>query len=271
MAAPNNATHFLLNLNGSYRSGPASGGVEIWQTGVRIYVGTNPTEPSSIGTLPTVPIVESVISRTEASWTIDGIWRAELGINDFDPGDYLNDQAGPAARDLITGALFASDVQIDSLSLYPISTPAGKVAAPPGYAQGAPVTLTYTGTKPSGAGGQGLPPQDCVVASLRTPQTGRRGRGRMYLPPFDRAVMSNLVLSSSAADDTASAVKTFLEALRLDAGSGGIWATPIVTGAPYTAYGVVNTVQVGNVIDTQQRRRASIEETRVSETVEPFA
>ena len=270
MAAPNSATHFLLNLEGTYRSGPASGGVEIWQTGVRIYVGTSLTAPDSLGTLPSIDIVEKVVARTETSWDIDGIWTTEMGVNDFDPSDYLNDQAGPAARSLITNSIFASDVQIDALKLYPVSTPAGKIAAPPGYAQGAPMTLTYTGTKPSGAGSQGLPPQDCVVASLRTPQTGRRGRGRMYLPSFDRACMSNLVLSSTVATATATAMENFLEALTLDGATSGIWATPIVTGAPYTAYGVVNSVQVGNVIDTQQRRRANITETRVVNTVTPW-
>lgn len=270
MAAPNSATHFLLNLEGTYRAGPAAGGVEIWQTGVRLLVKTNPTAPDTLGTLPSIDIVENVVARTETSWDIDGIWTTEMGVNDFDPSDYLNDQAGPAAKALIQNAIFASDVQIDALKLYPVSTPAGKIAAPPGYAQGAPMTLSYTGTKPSGAGAQGLPPQDCVVASLRTPQTGRRGRGRMYLPSFDRACMSNLVLSNTVATTTASAMKGFLEALTLDGASSGIWVTPIVTGAPYTAYGVVNSVQIGNVIDTQQRRRANITETRVAQTVVPF-
>lgn len=270
MAAPNQATHFLLNLEGSYRSGPASGGVEIWQTGVRLIVTTALTEPPPLGTLPSVDIVEDIVSRSETAWDIDGIWRGELGVNDFSPSDFLNDQAGPAAQALITNAIFASDVQIDALKLYPVSTPAGKIAAPPGYSQGAPVTLAYTGTKPSGAGSQGLPPQDAVVASLRTPQTGRRGRGRMYLPPFDRACMSNLVLSSAVATSTAAAMVAFLEALTLDGDTSGVWVTPIVTGAPYTAYGAVNSVQIGNVIDTQQRRRASIEETRTISPVDPF-
>lgn len=270
MAAPTEATHFLLNLEGTYRSGPASGGVEIWQTGVRLLVTTNLTAPGSLGTLPSVDIVESVVSRTETDWDIDGIWRGELGVNDFNPGDFLNDQAGPAADALISNAIFASDVQLDALKLYPISTPAGKVAAPAGYAQGAPVVLAYTGTKPSGTGSQGLPPQDTVVASLRTAQTGRRGRGRMYLPSFDRAAMSNLVISSTVANSTASAMKAFLEALTLDGSASGVWCAPIVTGAPYTAYGLVNTVQVGNVVDTQQRRRANITETRVAQTVTPW-
>lgn len=92
----------------------------------------------------------------------------------------------------------------------------------------------------------------------------------MYLPPFDRACMSNLVLSSSVATSTAAAMVAFLEALTLDGATSGIWCTPIVTGAPYTAYGAVNSVQIGNVIDTQQRRRASIEETRTISPVDPF-
>jgi len=270
MVAPNNATHFLLTLDGSYRSGPAAG-TEIWQTGVRIIAKPSFTAPASLGTLPTVPIVEHLVSRTESDWTIDGIWTTEMGVNDFDPSDYLNDEAGPAVHDLVTNSHFASDVQVDTVKIYPISTPSGQVAAPPGYGQGAPVILAYTGTKPSGGGSQGLPPQDSVVASLRTPQTGRTGRGRMYLPPMDRAIMSNLVVSSTACDDIAALMTTFLEALRLDGSSSGIFATPIVTGLPYTKYAVVNNVIVDNVVDTQQRRRRSIPSTQHQSAVTPWS
>jgi hypothetical protein len=270
MAAPNNATHMLLTLNGSYRSGPAAG-AEIWQIGVRLYVGPSLTAPDSLGTLPSIPIVEHLVSRTETDWDINGIWRTETGISDFDPSDYLNDNAGPAAHDLITDSHFASDVQIDTVKIYPVSTPDAKIAAPPGYGQGAPVILDFTGTKPSGGGSQGLPPQDTVVASLRTPQTGRTGRGRMYLPAMDRAIMSNLVVSSTACDDIADLMHVFLESLRLSGSSSGVWCTPIVTGHPYTKYAVVNNVIVDNVVDTQQRRRRSIPATQHNHTVTPWS
>jgi hypothetical protein len=270
MAAPNNATHFLLTLEGSYRSGPAAG-TEIWQTGVRLYVGPSLTAPNSLGTLPTVPIVEHIVSRTETDWDINGIWTTETGVSDFDPSDFLNDQAGPAVHDLITSSHFASDTQVDTVKLYPVSTPDGKIAAPPGYGQGAPVILDYTGTHPSGGGSQGLPPQDAVVASLRTPQTGRTGRGRMYLPPMDRAIMSNLVVSSTACDDIAASMTTFLESLRLSGSSSGVWCTPIVTGLPYTKYAVINNVIVDNVVDTQQRRRRSIPSTQHASGVTPWS
>jgi hypothetical protein len=194
-----------------------------------------------------------------------------MGVSDLDPSDYLNDQVGPAVHDLITSAHFASDVQVDTIKCYPISTPDGKVAAPPGYGTGAPVTLAFTGTHPSGGGSQGLPPQDAVVASLRTPQTGRTGRGRMYLPPMDRAIMSNLVVSSTACDDIADSMTTFLESIRLSGTSTGVWVTPIVTGLPYTKYAVVNNVIVDNVVDTQQRRRKSIPSTQHASTVTPWS
>lgn len=264
------ATNFLLTLNGSYRSGPAAGS-EIWQTGVRLALGTGSGEPDMVGTLNSIDIVAANIARTETDWTIDSNWTTEMGVSDFDPGDFLNDQAGPAAAGLIASAAFASDVQIDSLKLYPINT-TGHVEPAPPYAQGSPAVLEWTSaTGRSGTGSQGLPPQCSVVASLRTQQTGRKGRGRMYLPPCPVSYMSNLVIGSANVSTISTLVKTFLEGLRVSAGVGGVWCWPIVTGAPYAKYAAVSRLVVDNVVDTQQRRRRAIPVTATSTAVDPFA
>jgi len=39
---------------------------------------------------------------------------------------------------------------------------------------------------------------------------------------------------------------------------------PIVTGAPWTHYGVITSVNVGNVADSQRRRRRQLVEARTS-------
>lgn len=265
------ATHLLLNLKGSYRSGPAAGGVEIWQTGVRLGLWTGPSTPDDVADLTPFDLVAANLSDTGTGYTAESNWTTEMGVNDFDPVSYLVDQVKPAATGLIASTIFCSDVQIDQALLYPIRTPDGKVEPAPPYAQGSPATLTFTGTKPSGTGSQGLPPQCSVVASLRTLQTGRRGRGRMYLPPAPVSFMANLVLASANQTTIGTAVKTFLEAIRLPYGVGGIWCAPIVTGAPYTNYASIQNVVVDNVVDTQQRRRRSIAGTPVTTAVDPWA
>lgn len=40
-----------------------------------------------------------------------------------------------------------------------------------------------------------------------------------------------------------------------------------VIGAPWTAYGMINSVRVGDRVDTQRRRRYQVEETYVSGSV----
>jgi hypothetical protein len=265
------ASHLLLNIKGSYRTGPASGGVEIWQTGVRLGLWTGAGQPDDVGDLTDFDVVAANLTDTGTGWTAQSNWTTEMGINDFDPVDFLGSQVEPAVRALITSAIFCSDVQVDECLLYPIRSPDGHVEPAPPYLQGSPATLKFTGTKPSGAGSQGLPPQNSIVASLRTLQTGRRGRGRMYLPPAPTSYMSNLVLSAAATLAVGNAVTTFLEAIRLPYSVGGIWCAPIITGAPYTNYAAVKNVLVDNVVDTQQRRRRNIVSTTDTSPVDPWA
>lgn len=265
------ATHLLLTLGGSYRSGPGAG-TEIWQTGVRLGLQTHTGDPDAIGPLSSFDVKATSVSRVETGWTITSNWYATAGAHDFDCGDFLNDQAGPAAKSLIASASFASDTQLDWLKLYPISSPDGHVEPAPPFAQGSPALLSYTGTHPSGTGSQGLPFQASLTGSLRTGQVGRRGRGRMFMPPSPVSIMSNLVAGSTATAAMALNIKTFLEALRISVGGGtNLYTWPIVTGKPFTEAAAVTEVSVSNVLDTQQRRRRSVPETRSSQVVDPFA
>ena len=121
-----------------------------------------------------------------------------------------------------------------------------------------------------------MPLQTSLVASLRTQQIGRRGRGRIYLPPLASSVMAS---SGADAGTVAAATRAaigaqvgnMLKALQLKGtGPNSLWAACIVTGAPYTAYSIINQVRIGNTIDTQKRRRASIAEVYSSTAVSVF-
>jgi hypothetical protein len=48
------------------------------------------------------------------------------------------------------------------------------------------------------------------------------------------------------------------------AGPGGAHVRPIVTGKPWDKYGVVTTVRVGSIVDTQRRRRNRLTEVYTS-------
>jgi hypothetical protein len=57
----------------------------------------------------------------------------------------------------------------------------------------------------------------------------------------------------------------FLEAISYSPFTS-IRVRPIVTGAPFVNYGVVTQARIGNVVDTQRRRRRSLPETVVTGT-----
>lgn len=259
-----NETHFYLTADGDYNPSTAPLlAQETWQIGIRL-AAVFGGEVDPLGTLPdNVEVTRNTINRTETSWTIQGNWEAGKGTIIFRPDDYLNDLAGPAfATWIATSNTFSSRARLRSLRLYPIGADGKSIPAPP-YAQGSPMLLTYTGTLPSGGNsGAPLPPQNTPVASHRTAQVGRRGRGRAYLPVLPVGAVGEGVISNSVRDALSAAQATLLAALAYDRTLPDILhVRPIVTGAPWVNYAVINQVRVGNVMDTQRRRRKSIDET----------
>lgn len=262
--------HLYLVASGGYGSSATALANEIWQTGVRLY-SAPATPPDPIGTFPptTFDVVPASIQRTETNWTISGNWTLEGGVNDFDPGDYLNDQAGPAFdKWLKTAGAFSQTAELRELRLYPIGAPDGRVIPAPPYAAGSPCLLTWIGTKPTGASGTMLPPSDSIVASLRTQQVGRRGRGRMYSPPSGTALMGTGAESGTVAAGSRAAIANAYATLMTDLTVNEVFgAFPVVTGAPYLQYALINEVRVGNVMDGQNRRRRQLVETYSAQTV----
>jgi hypothetical protein len=56
-----------------------------------------------------------------------------------------------------------------------------------------------------------------------------------------------------------------LEGISIGSGVPATWnVRPIVTGSPWGNYAVVNSVQVGDVMDTQRRRRRQLVEARAA-------
>lgn len=266
--ADNQATHLYVVLQGSYRSAGLIG--ETWQTGLRFATRPGLVQPVDVGDFIPFGVVAANHNIVETGWTITGNWTTEMGVSDLNPADWLNDYIAPAASGLIASANFSSDVQLDAALVYPIRSPDGVVQPAIPYSQGSPVRCDYTGTKPSGTGAQSLPLQISCAAGLRGSQVGRRGRGRMFLPASPVSYMGNGLWTSGAVTALSTAMKGFIEGTRLDGNSGGVFATPCITGLPFTAYSLIQQIRLDNIPDTQQRRRRSLAGTVTNTAISPY-
>lgn len=108
-----------------------------------------------------------------------------------------------------------------------------------------------------------LPPQLSVVASLRTDLATRAGRGRFYLPPFDKGTVDATTgrLAATAVTDTLAAVNTLLTDLIAAS------ITPVIYSRTTHGTTTVTQVDIGDVFDTQRRRRDKLIEARTSQTL----
>lgn len=256
--------HLLLTIIGGYTPGTLS--AETWAVGVRLALVFGTVDP--VGALPNnwSPTANN-INRTETNWTITGNWNVNTGTSIFNPDDYLNDQAAPAVAAWAAASPMGTAVKIKELKLSPIGAPTGKLVPAVPYTTGTPCLLTWTSANPQGTFGGGLlPPQVALVATHLTPQIGRRGRGRIYFPGLGVNGLDTSNGTSSTGPAAALAAQqallsglTYSSVAALDA-----HVAPIVTGKPWQQYGRISTVRVGNVFDTQRRRRRSIPETFVS-------
>ncbi|AXH78404.1 MAG: hypothetical protein [Circular genetic element sp.] len=260
--------HLLTTFQGSYAAARLA--EETWQFGIRWRLSTQDADP--VGTLPTdwAPVA-ATINRTETDWKITGNWRMEgPGPTSFSADDWLNDQVAPAVSALLKTAYFSSSALLDRINVYPIGNTGRAIPAPP-YASGSPVTLTWnTAARPKGTGNtNNVPLQVTAVASFRTQQVGRRGRGRIYLPVVTATdIVTSGFYDSSKVPVVSKLVAQFLtDASYEDNDPTTIRVNPIVTGAPYSDYALINLVRVGDVFDTQRRRRKSVPEIYYDEPV----
>lgn len=257
--------HLLLEIGGSYTN--ATGlAPEIWACTLRFAAVYGTVDPD--GTLPSNWIVNTKdINRTEADWTITGNWDISVIGAHWAADDFLNDVVAPTVNTWIGSVIAFAGATVETLKMYPIVGPSGKAIPNPDQTQGSPILLTYTGTLPHGGGTSfPLPVQNSVVASHRTNQLGRKGRGRMYLPTMAAdGIDAGGKLTGGRQTAVLAAQVALISGLYYSGSGTNLWnVRPIVTGKPYSRYGVISDVQVGNVIDTQRRRRDRLEETRMT-------
>lgn len=257
--------HLLVEASGVYTNAHLT--EEIWAVTVRCALVFGTVDEA--GTLPSNwnPVAANV-NRTETDWKITGNWGISGGPGlTFSPDDYLDGQVAPAFRTWIAAGAMSSLVQLTSCKVYPIGSPTGRAVPAPPYSQGTPIVLDWTQNFPVGTGTSGVfPPQIALVASHTTPQPGRRGRGRMFLPGLAISTDDTGQIKTGSQTTVLDAQIALLEALSVDGGvdPANFSLRPIVTGKPYVNYGMITGVNVGNRYDTQRRRRNQLTETRIS-------
>jgi len=123
-------------------------------------------------------------------------------------------------------------------------------------AQGrASLSLVGTGTD------EPLPPQNAIVVSLRTNEPTRAGRGRFFLPSPVVTTVIDQRLDSAAQGDILNGALAMLNHMK------GLGLTPVVFHRNNSLVSPIVTIDVGDVFDTQRRRRNKLVETRVSATL----
>lgn len=106
-----------------------------------------------------------------------------------------------------------------------------------------------------------LPPQCAVVVSLRTDVANRSGRGRFYLPaPAFNAAVGGLIGPAVQQDFVDAITRLFAE---LDSAA----ITPILFSRSTFIQTTITSFNIGNVFDTQRRRRNGLAEVRIAGTV----
>ena len=102
-----------------------------------------------------------------------------------------------------------------------------------------------------------LPPQCSIVVSLRTALFDRTGRGRFYLPAFGADVLAAGRLPVANRLQVATAAQKMVQSLN------GAGYTVCVYHRKTKTHDNVTKVSVGDVYDTQRRRRDKLIESRV--------
>lgn len=134
-------------------------------------------------------------------------------------------------------------------------------------------TSYYSTAIQGGYGSIGHPPQIACVASLQSaPGTGLGRKGRMFIPGVGAPMGGDAHFVQTTATSIANTLAVFFNALNdsFDVGDRVVLAskgrTPPAVGAGITR--PVESVRVGNVLDTQRRRRNQLVETYSTATVE---
>lgn len=122
-----------------------------------------------------------------------------------------------------------------------------------------------------GAGGTPLPPQISLVATLAAAEPrGLATKGRMFLPGINAAVGTDGHISATIIGNISTNLKTFFDAIHNDADTPGNLMLASVGRGPLHTDGAIRPavqIRMGNVYDTQRRRRNALTEAYTIKTL----
>lgn len=252
--------HFLLVAGGSYTD--SSDQAETWQCGIRFLM--NAGDPDLVGTLPSTQIDDANDASSDDGWDYTARWGATVAPTiTFDVMSWMHDYAVPSWTTMVESDAFSSQVTLEFLKASPIKEN-GLVDG------GRTATAANTNNTHGTSGGGLLPLQIASVVSWQTLRIGRHGRGRIYLPALAKdSYGDHGRLTTTARGVILDQAVALIEGLAFTAVGGGLalHIRPIVTGSPWTQYGIIQSVKVGDVPDTQRRRRRQLEEAYVTDSV----
>jgi len=167
-------------------------------------------------------------------------------------GNLSTGDAATAFADALTAAWGAG---MDDLTTADVDLTLASAAtidpATDGQITRAEVVLALTGV----AAGEMLPFQCATVVSLLTASATRHGRGRFYLPPLAVSVIDQGRVSAASLAVLDTAWTAFFASLNTDN------ITPVVRNRTGHVSTTVTSARIGDVIDTQRRRRNKLTET----------
>lgn len=148
-------------------------------------------------------------------------------------------------------ALVANEVSITGTSTAEVDVATGKQSTRVDSAVSLPGT----------SAAEMLPFQCAVAVSLRTVFATRSGRGRFYLPPLSVATIAGGRVTPANQTIIADSAQDMMATLQ------GAGLQPVVYSRIARAAVTITRIDVGDVVDTQRRRRNKLVEERVSRTV----
>lgn len=168
-------------------------------------------------------------------------------------------ESAQGAWEAATGALWTG--QLDAFISADVAMTAVSTASLD-ETTGSQISRLETGvSRPGVATGEMLPYQCTVAVSTRSDLATRAGRGRFYLPPLAEGNTAGGRLSSTAQAGIVTAVNQFFSSLD----TGGL--EPVILSRSTMGTTPITRFDVGDVIDTQRRRRNGLLENRTTASV----
>lgn len=191
-------------------------------------------------------------------WSVNPVYRLGTGLDV--PVSQENAQA-------IATAIAARTVPAGLTALMSTSTFVSGARVEARLADGTLQTLAEApkATPTPGTGTTTHPFQTALVISLKSTATGARGRGRLYWPAT-AAQLTGTTLRLATAVQTAalSAAKSYLTNIETDIETTLGGSSLAVWSRTYSSLSAVASMSVGDVLDTQRRRRDQLIESVLS-------